>query len=155
MTTSRNKRAWSIDSILHCYFQTLDIGGPSATMNLDDSRPCGLKDRGEPEVPMWIQRLCDVGTAIEKLTSPHKTAVVARWKAVIVLENAEREVLVQDMRVCSMRRAGGDWRHEERMRLEAEDESNKAYREKMKLERRKAYREGMDALEIIYVEYVA
>ena len=78
MTSSRNRRAWSIDSVLYRYFQLRAAGGPSATMNYEDARPCGRKDRREPEVPKWIRRLCDVGCAIEKLAPPLRDAVTVR-----------------------------------------------------------------------------
>ena len=155
MSSSRGRRAWPVDKILYRYFQLREAGGPSPTMNLEGAPLCGCKGRQTPEVPKWIRRLCDVGFALEKIAPPLKVAVEGRWKAVLALEDAERDVMMLDIKMCNARRAGGDWRAIERKKKPAEDASHEAFRVKMRLSRRKAYREGMDALDdVIAVESV-
>lgn len=142
MTSSRNRRAWSIDSVLHRYFQIKDAGPPSCTINLTD-----VHVESPERPPRWLVRLCDVGIAIEKLTPPQKEAVVTRWEAVIGQEDAERDLVVLDMKQARLRREGGDWRgvEAEKKHVLRRHEENRDKRRR--LERQKAYRDGMDGLE--------
>ena len=142
MTTSRNRRAWSIDSILHRYFQIKDAGPPSCTINLTD-----VHVESPERPPRWLVRLCDVGIAIEKLAPKQKETVIARWEAVIGQEDAERDLVVLEAKQARLRREGGDWRGvEEHKRLVIHrHEEHRATRHIM--ERRRGYRDGMDVLE--------
>ena len=146
MTSSRYRRAWSIDSVLYRYFQLRDVGGPSTTMNPENATPCSRRERRIPEVPKWLMRLCDVGCALKKMPPHLRIAIEKRWKAVIALEKAERDVAVQDAKVCRVQREGGDWRAEQRILEAYEDESHELFKVKMRRQRRKAYGEGMDQL---------
>ena len=147
MTTSRNKRAWSIDSILHRYFQIKDAGPPSTTINLTD-----VHVESPERPPRWLVRLCDVGIAIEKLPAEQKEAVVTRWEAVIGQEDAERDLTVLDMRQARLRREGGDWRGVERLRQRIEAQLHEHWKVRRRNEQRKAYRVGMDDLEEILLK---
>jgi len=142
MTTSRNRRAWSIDGILHRYFQVKDAGPPSCTMALND-----IHVENPERPPRWLVRLCDVGIAIEKLAPVQKETVIARWEAVIGQEDAERDMVVLEARQARLRREGGDWRGvEDHKRLVIHrHEEHRAIRRKV--EQRKAYKDGMDGLE--------
>jgi len=147
MTTSRNRRAWSIDSILHRYFQIKDAGPPSCTINLTD-----VHVESPERPPRWLVKLCDVGIAIEKLPAAQKEAVVTRWEAVIGQEDAERDLVVLEARQARLRREGGDWRGVEdhkRLVIRRHDEWRG---ERRIMERRKAYRDGMGALETVFGE---
>jgi len=142
MTTSRNKRAWSIDGILHRYFQIKDVGPPSCTMSLND-----IHVENPERPPRWLVRLCDVGIAIEKLAPVQKETVIARWEAVIGQEDAERDMVVLEARQARLRREGGDWRGVEdhkRLVIRRHEEHRSTRR---KVEQRKAYKDGMDGLE--------
>jgi len=147
MTTSSNKRAWSIDGILHRYFQIKDAGPPSCTINLTD-----VHVESPERPPRWLVRLCDVGIAIEKLPAAQKEAVVTRWEAVIGQEDAERDLTVLDMKQARLRREGGDWRGVERDKRVVILRHEECRGERRIMERRKAYRDGMDGLEIIFGE---
>ena len=145
MTTSRNKRAWSIDGILHRYFQSRDDGPPSCTMAIDD-----IKTDNPERPPRWLVRLCDVGIAIEKLPEDQRKAVRCRWETAIKLEGAECRVLSLDIRACKERRAGEDWKSTIRKMREVEDETHELWKTRRRMEQRRAYLCGMDALENIF-----
>ena len=144
MTTSRNRRAWSIDSILHRYFQIKDAGPPSCTINLTD-----VHVESPERPPRWLVRLCDVGIAIEKLPAAQKEAVVTRWEAVIGQEDAELDLTVLDMKQARLRREGGDWRGVEKDTRRVEAMKHEHWKARRRMEQRKAYRLGMDDLENI------
>ena len=145
MTSSRNRRAWSIDSVLHRYFQIKDAGPPSCTINLTD-----VHVESPERPPRWLVRLCDVGIAIEKLTPPQKEAVVTRWEAVIGQEDAERDLVVLDMKQARFRREGGDWRGVEREKRHIRGIYDDHRSLRLKVEQRKAYGDGMDELEKLF-----
>ena len=147
MTTSRNRRAWSIDGILHRYFQVKDAGPPSCTMALND-----IHVENPERPPRWLVKLCDVGIAIEKLAPKQKETVIARWEAVIGQEDAERDLVVIEARQTRIRREGGDWRGVEDHKRLVIHRHDTWRGERRIMERRKAYRDGMDGLEVIFGE---
>ena len=147
MTTSRNKRAWSIDGILHRYFQIKDVGPPSCTMSLND-----IHVENPERPPRWLVRLCDVGIAIEKLAPVQKETVIARWEAVIGQEDAERDMVVLEARQARLRREGGDWRGVGGDMRRVEGRYHEHWKARRRSEQRKAYRMGMDGLETILLK---
>jgi len=142
MTTSRNKRAWSIDGILHRYFQIKDVGPPSCTMSLND-----IHVENPERPPRWLVRLCDVGIAIEKLAPVQKETVIARWEAVIGQEDAERDMVVLEARQARLRREGGDWRAVDGDKVLVRVRYDEHRGVRLRVEQRKAYGDGMDELE--------
>jgi hypothetical protein len=148
VTESRWRRAWSIDKILYRYFQTKSAGPPSTTINLTD-----VHTENPERPPKWLVRICDVGIALEKLPPRQHKTVVARWEAVIEQEDAERDITVLDMRRARVQRAGGDWRSVAKDKRSAENRYEAWRVERRRVERRKAYRDGMDRLEI-FLDFV-
>jgi hypothetical protein len=147
VTSTRNRRAWSIDSVLHRYFQIKDAGPPSCTINLTD-----VHVESPERPPRWLVRLCDVGIAIEKLTPPQKEAVVTRWEAVIGQEDAERDLVVLDMKQARIRREGGDWRAVDEEKEMVRARHHKQWKARRRFEQRRAYFCGMDDLEQILLD---
>ena len=142
MSSSRNRRAWSIDKILYRYFQIKSAGPPSTTINLTD-----VHTENPERPPKWLVRICDVGIALEKLPPRQRGTVVARWEAVIEQEDAERDITVLDMRRARVQREGGDWRSVAKCKRRAEDRYEECRARRHRVERWKAYHDGMDALE--------
>ena len=73
--------------------------------------------------------------------------VEARWEARIAQEDAERDIIVWDMRRAKAQREGGDWRLAVMGRRYAEDRYHHQWKMRRRLEQRKSYREGMDELD--------
>ena len=149
MTTSRNKRAWSIDGILHRYFQIKDVGPPSCTMSLND-----IHVENPERPPRWLVRLCDVGIAIEKLAPVQKETVIARWEAVIGQEDAERDMVVLEARQARLRREGGDWRGVEADKRHVRERYDEHRRIRHNAQRREAYIGGMNKLDEVFLAIV-
>jgi hypothetical protein len=141
-------------------------GIPSATTNPENGRvdaPNGNTSNSikvstarqhvpgdEANAPPWLMRRAQVGVALSKLTRDQETAVRRRWALWTELAEAYHYVNLAQCKIADANRTGETHLVGELKRIEglAYRAARRADRKRRKVERSKAYLDGMDRLAV-------
>ena len=131
-----------LEDLIVSYQWFRELGGPSATMRLNDSSPTGESP------PSWLIRMIEVGVALDALMDAERDAVWDRFNALRARDAALSRVMTAHMRqLAGHRERDGHsirhWRREERV---AWNDYARQDRRRQLFERTREYWRGMDRL---------